>query len=265
MSISPPRPTGSLGLIRQTMERASNKLKARARFIRDARRNGSGLLMTLHGHKPVNMGDLRRLRPIDRNFGYSRGLPVDRFYIERFLQAHADDIRGRVLEIKDDGYTRRFGGARVSHSDVLDINPRNRQATIIGDLAASDTLTDSTYDCIILTQTLHHVFDVDAALANLYRALKPGGVLLLTVPSITRIDDSAPWYWFFTQHSMARLLGAWFPSTDIRIEAHGNVLVATAFLQGIAAEELSPEELEFKDWQYVINITARASRPADPV
>jgi hypothetical protein len=47
-------------------------------------------------------GDLRRLQPVSREFGYDRGLPIDRYYIERFLEAHRWDIYGRTLEIGDD-------------------------------------------------------------------------------------------------------------------------------------------------------------------
>src|SRR6185503_1474005 len=57
-------------------------------------------------------GDLRRLRPVSRTFGYDRGLPVDRYYIESFLERNRRDIDGRTLEIGDDEYTRRFGGER---------------------------------------------------------------------------------------------------------------------------------------------------------
>src|SRR3954452_17335664 len=68
--------------------------------------------------RPVNWGNLRRETPLSR-FGFDRGLPIDRFYIEQFLHTHRADIRGRVLEIEDDGYTRQFGSSAVEQSDVL--------------------------------------------------------------------------------------------------------------------------------------------------
>src|SRR5262249_6056962 len=67
----------------------------------------------------VRFGSFRRVTPISREFGFDRGLPVDRYYIEQFLSVHADDIRNRVLEIGDDTYMRRFGGSRVTKGDVL--------------------------------------------------------------------------------------------------------------------------------------------------
>src|SRR5690348_17021256 len=69
----------------------------------------------------VRFGDLRRIEPLSRIFGSDRGLPVDRYYIEQFLAAHAADIQGRVLEIGHNVYTRKFGAERVTKSDVLHI------------------------------------------------------------------------------------------------------------------------------------------------
>jgi hypothetical protein len=39
---------------------------------------------------------------------------------------------------------------------------------------------------------------------------------------------------------------------------YGNVLAATAFLQGIAWNELRPEELDYRDPMYQVSIAARA-------
>ncbi|NIV33023.1 MAG: methyltransferase, partial [Anaerolineae bacterium] len=66
----------------------------------------------------VRFGGLRRVTPISQRFGYDRGRPIDRYYIEGFLAQHANDVRGRVLEIGDDSYTRQFGGNRVTTRDV---------------------------------------------------------------------------------------------------------------------------------------------------
>ena len=67
----------------------------------------------------VRFGDLRQLRPISSDYGNSRGLEIDRYYIEKFLTEFSTDVRGRVLEIKHNAYTRRYGGDRVTQSDVL--------------------------------------------------------------------------------------------------------------------------------------------------
>jgi SAM-dependent methyltransferase len=209
----------------------------------------------------ANFGDLRRLRPISRSFGLNRGQPIDRYYIEDFLARHADDIRGRVLEIKDASYTRRYGAGRVSVSDVLDVAEENRQATIVADLTRADHVPSDAFDCIIFTQTLHFIYDVRSAIRTLHRILKPGGTLLATFPGIsqtscTKLDER--YRWTFTRSSARWLFEKAFPAANIEVEAHGNVLVAIAFLHGLAAEELRQEELNYHDPDYEVLITLKA-------
>lgn len=221
----------------------------------------------LNGIPPVgyvDFGDLRRLTPISGTFGFDRGLPVDRYYVERFLSKHANDIHGRVLEIGDDSYTRRFGGDRVAVRDVLHVAAGNPVATFIGDLTNAEQIPSDAFDCFVLTQTLHLIYDVRAALNTIYRILKPGGVVLTTVPGISQIsnDTWAPyWCWAFTSLSAKRLFGEFFPPDNVELEAFGNVLAAISFLQGIAAEELRQKELDFHDPCYELLITVRAVKP----
>jgi hypothetical protein len=75
----------------------------------------------------VRFGSLRRVTPISRQFGLDRGQAIDRYYIESFLARHATDIRGRVLEIGDDSYTRKFGDGCVTRSDVLHLHSETRR------------------------------------------------------------------------------------------------------------------------------------------
>jgi SAM-dependent methyltransferase len=212
----------------------------------------------------VRFGDLRRLTPISRHFGYDRGLPVDRYYVEGFLASHAPDIRGRVLEVGDNTYTRRFGGTGVRQSDVLHVTAGHPDATIVADLASAPHIPAEQFDCIILTQTLHLIYDVRAAMRTIWRILKPGGVLLATVPGISQVDRGAwghSWYWSFTGQALRLLVDEAFPSSDVHIATYGNVLAACAFLHGLATAELSREELDHTDPHYQVVITLRAVKP----
>jgi SAM-dependent methyltransferase len=211
------------------------------------------------GH--IDFGDLRRTKPIDRDFGSNRGLPIDRFYIEHFLAQHAPDVRGRVLEIGENTYTRRFGGARVVQSDVLHVTEGNPAATFVADLTNAGHIPSDAFDCVILTQTLQLIYDCRTALGTLHRILKPGGVLLATFPGITQVyshEWADTWYWSFTKRSAERLFGELFLPQNLAIETHGNVLAAICFLHGIATEELQIEELERRDPCFQVLISVRA-------
>jgi SAM-dependent methyltransferase len=195
-------------------------------------------------------------------FGFDRGTPIDRYYIERFIADHRADIRGRVLEIGDSSYTRRFGDDRPTRCDVLHAVTGSRQATIVGDLSTGQGIPSDAFDCIILTQTLCCIFDVRAAVANIHRALCCGGVVLATVPGISQISryDMDRWgdYWRFTSLSARRVFEEAFGTDGVRVEAHGNVASATAFLRGLAMEEMEPKELDHVDADYEMLITIRA-------
>jgi SAM-dependent methyltransferase len=210
------------------------------------------------GH--VRFGDLRRTTPISSDFGYARGGPVDRYYIEGFLARHAADIRGRVLEIGDASYTHQFGGSRVTQADVLHIDPDAPGVTFVGDLADGSMLPDTTFDCIVLTQTLHLIFDHMAALRTLERILVPGGVLLLTVPGISNIatdEWGATWHYSFTHHALREACDVVFGADRAVIESHGNVLAAVAFLHGLGHQELTSAELDVQHVEYSIVNAAR--------
>src|ERR1700730_16478333 len=206
------------------------------------------------------LGDFARTNPVSNSFGFDRGKPIDRYYIENFLARRSNDIRGRVLEIGDNSYTVRFGGSNVSQSDVLHVDASNPAATIIGDLSASDVLPSDAFDCIILTQTLHLIYDMRKALANLARSLKPGGVLLVTVPGITPVDRAEwgyTWYWSLTELALARLLAECLDPRDILIESFGNVFAAVCFLQGLAVSEVPTAKLDVLDPAFPVVVAAR--------
>jgi SAM-dependent methyltransferase len=204
------------------------------------------------------------LEPVSRTFGYDRGTPIDRYYLDRFLAEHKGDIRGRVLEVGDNRYTARFGADRVEQSDVLHVDAAHPSATFVGDLAQAHTLPEAVFDCIIITQTLHFIFDMRAAVATLHKALKPGGVLLLTTPGISQIEEgeaASSWCWSLTAVAARRLLEERFPPAEVRVEAQGNVFAAAAFLYGLAAEELDRADLDAFDPSYPVLVTCRAAKP----
>jgi SAM-dependent methyltransferase len=210
----------------------------------------------------INYGDLRRLQPFSRRYGFDRGTPIDRYYIQQFFRRHCGDIRGRVLEVGDNHSTRAHGADRVISSDVLNLHAGTPGTTIVANLATDTSIPDASFDCVIVEQTLQLIFDVQAALRTIERILRPGGVLLLTVPgTISQLTPGKwrhSWCWGFTCYAAKRLLADVFAPDRFCLCAYGNVLASTAFLQGIAAEELTFAELDHEDALYPLLIAARA-------
>jgi SAM-dependent methyltransferase len=211
--------------------------------------------------RPVRLGQLRRVTPIDANWGFERGTPIDRIYVERFVGGHAEDIRGRVLEIAAPDYTNRFGTG-VTAVDILMAETGNAEATIVADLTDAPAIADGSFDCAIVTQTLQFVYDVRAALGTLHRVLAPGGVLLATVPGLTKIspleDAAYGEWWHYTSRSLRRLAAEAFGDQNVEVQSYGNVLAATGFLYGLAASDLSATELDTHDPLYEVIVGLRA-------
>lgn len=213
---------------------------------------------------PVNVRDLTRVSPISNVLGGDRGTPIDRYYIEKFLRNNAGLIRGRVLEVGDSRYSKKFSDGKAESLDVLHFVPGSEAATIIGDLQDTATLTANSFDCFICVQTFQYVFEVRKAIEGAFYLLKPGGVLLATVPGISQISryDSERYgeYWRFSTDSLHRLFEPVF-GADLEIKSFGNVMAATAFLQGIALEDLpDPALLDVQDPDYQMLLTIRARK-----
>ena len=210
------------------------------------------------------VGDLGRVPAIMRGLARDDGTPIDRYYIEGFLAQNANDIRGRVLEAGETRYTRRFGGARVERSDVLGIEVTSPHLILAGDVAQQGTLPEEAFDCVIVTHALQYVFDTRAAVATLYRALKSGGVLLVTAPGVFQSEHTTrTWYWTFTTATVRRLLEEQFGPDATTVQAHGNAFAAVALLYHVAAEELDVADLTVDHPNYPIVVTARVIKQKD--
>ncbi len=203
--------------------------------------------------------------PVSRRYGLDLGNALDRTYIEGFLRANAGDVRGRVLEIHDDHYTRLIGGDRVTRGDILDADPAATRATIAGNLETGEGLPTGVFDCFICTQTLSAIYDLRAAVAHAHDVLAPGGVLLVTAPSISQISlahdaGGFPDVFHLTVTGLRLLLAEAFGASQITVESHGNVQSAASFLYGMPIEQVDPAILSPDDPEYAVVVCGRAVR-----
>ena len=143
------------------------------------------------------------------------------------------------------------------------MRPGHHEATIVGDISEVGLLPEAAFDCMVITQTLHLVYDMRAAVSELYRALAPDGTLLLTVPGVSSVDRGewgSSWYWSLTGPAAERLFSDVFGAGNVEVEVEGNFYAATSFLQGLAAEEIDAALLEGHDPAYPVTVCVRAQR-----
>jgi SAM-dependent methyltransferase len=209
----------------------------------------------------VDWGNIRRTVPFS-TWGSDGGVPVDRYYIDRFVEDHRIDVRGQVLEVGASAYVTRFGGSRVTGVDVLDVDITNTGATIVGDLSSPGVVPEAAFDTFLLLQTLQYVPDVGRALQHAWASLRPGGVLFISAPGLSRIDPAD------RSHDVRRFTPAGFgdalaalEGAELEVEVYGNVLAAVTYLLGISAEELKPAELAVADPDFPVTLCARVRRP----
>lgn len=198
------------------------------------------------------------LAPLNHDFAYGRGTPIMRRYIDEFLMENKQYIRGDVMEIGDDRYTRKYGGNKVINSYVLHVE--DGENYIKGDLQTGEGICDDMADCFILTQVLEYIYDIQNAAKNIMKALKKDGVALITVSGISQISkyDMDRWgeYWRFTDRSLKRLFAEIVGEDNVQVHVYGNVKTAVLKLYGACAEELDKEEFAYVDSDYQVMISA---------
>ncbi len=195
----------------------------------------------------------RSLSPISKKFGFDRGLPIDRYYIEKFLTQEGKYITGACLEVHDDAYIKRYGDAsKVTKIDVLDIDTTNKLATVYGDLQNLVNIPDNSYDCLIITQTFGLLYDLHASAKECFRILKPGGVLIATFSSFGPLREQESPYWHFTPRSVKAVFGDAFQKENVAVHSYGNVLAMQGFVVGLSADEFTTEELDHSDSWYTL-------------
>lgn len=211
------------------------------------------------------LSKLMKKEPVSSVFGFDRGDPIDRYYIEKFLSENSMHIKGRVMEIAENTYTRKYGGEKVEKSLIMSADKSAANADIIGDLATGEGISEDIADCFIMTQTLPFIFDLHSCVKNSVKILKPGGVLLVTVPGITQISryDMQRWghYWSFTDLSLRKLYETVVPPECIEIQTFGNAKAAACFLYGLAQKEISRKVLDYFNPDYQVLITAVVRKP----
>jgi SAM-dependent methyltransferase len=203
------------------------------------------------------------MRPVSRRCGFDRGTPIDRFYLDTFFGAYTREMSGRVLEARYPTFSSLFGGD-IAKLDLIDIDARNDQATIIADLSDPESLPTAAFDCVVLPHVLHLVSDLEAAISNVWQSIAPGGTLLLSTPAIAKCDHELAHIdrWRVLPLGLSHLLRRRCPHGDVHVHAYGNLLTSVALLYGIAAEELALPELRDADPEFPTLACGRARKPS---
>ncbi len=112
---------------------------------------------------------------------------------------------------------------KVTRYDSLDLKAQVPGVTYEADVQDMRVVPDAAYDSVICLEVLEHVPDPFRALAEIRRILRPGGVLVLSVPHLSRIHEAPQDFYRFTNYGLA----AMFQRSGfevVRIERRGGLM-----------------------------------------
>src|SRR3990172_1040644 len=84
---------------------------------------------------------------------------------------------------------------------ALDVYPYP-EVDIVCDLTQVDPFRHESFDAILLTNVLEHIYNTRAMLATLSSLLKPGGVLLVSIPFMVKIHQAPIDYVRYTHYAL---------------------------------------------------------------
>jgi len=189
----------------------------------------------------IAWGDLRRKYPICPFYGMTRGTPIDRYYLQKFIRKIKKEVTGKAIE---------FGGTRSEFSQyqfslvneylAVDII-ETPEVDIVGNIFDKSLFKNNSCDSIIIFNVLEHLDNPDKAIDNMNHWLKPGGKIFCMVPNAQRVHFYPKDYWRFMPDGLAELFKK-FKKTHCFV--YGNLTSTIASLMGISVEELSTRELD---------------------
>jgi len=189
----------------------------------------------------LNWGDLRRLVPICARFGFSRGAPIDRYYLDQFIHKIRPIVLGDVVEIGGKDSNRaayQFDHATQYRGFDMFGDP---DISLVGDAHDPQALPEGQLDTIIAFNVLEHCPKPWLVIDNMRRWLKPGGMAIVMVPSCQRLHRMPEDYWRPMPAALGHLFSTW---SDPELHVYGNPLTTIAAMMGISVGELSAAELD---------------------
>lgn len=195
-----------------------------------------------------------KLLPISTDFGWSRGTPIGRNYVNKFVAEKAEGLGGTILEFGESRYKACF--KTVQRYQVIDVVP-GPSVDYVCDIHDVSSVPAHYFDVIVCTQVLEHVERPVDALRQLHKLLKKDGRLICTVPFLAHIHYVPTDFYRFSIDAICSALNiAGFEVLEARNS--GNALVTIGSLLGYAAEDFKSNEMEIVDNVYPFNVLAFA-------
>ena len=108
--------------------------------------------------------------------------------------------------------------SKVSCYDTFDVEKRTEGVTFIGDIQNMAMISDGSYDSAVCFEVLEHIQHPAKALSEIFRILKPGAHLILSIPHLSRLHEEPNDYFRYTKYGIRLLLeNAGFKIIEINV------------------------------------------------
>lgn len=196
----------------------------------------------------IDFGDFKRKLPFCPQFGNFRGSPVDRYYLDKFIEEIHSEVKGITLEIGgNQANQENYKFSNVTFYLTMDLE--GDDLDIVGDAHDPAAVDEASLDTVVLFNVLEHCERPWVVVDNIYRWLKPRGQVFCMVPNAQRVHRVPQDYWRIYPDALNSLF-ARFPRRKLYV--YGNPLTTLAAYYGIASEELSREELDYYHENYPV-------------
>ena len=203
---------------------------------------------------------LRSIKKHSEKFGFDRGTPIDRYYIDHFLKnLNLENNFNRSLEFGEILYSDSFKVKEkyfLSHPEYETRDIASNQ--ILFDLNSEHSYEGTKFDLILSTNVINFTKNPFVSIKHHIDMLNSRGTLVLTVSASMPISkfDAERWgdYWRFTPDGLNQLLRTL--NCEYHIKSFGSFVTSIAFLCGLSAEEIDATDLNKNDDSYPIVVMA---------
>ena len=122
-------------------------------------------------------------------------------------QRIAIHVSGKVLDVGCGDMTfRKLVLAHAEEYDGLDIERRAPEVKYVGDVQDMHMIPTESYDAVLCLEVLEHVLDPFQAASEIYRVLRRGGKLIVSVPHLARLHEEPHDFYRYTKYGLQFLL-----------------------------------------------------------
>jgi SAM-dependent methyltransferase len=122
------------------------------------------------------------------------------------VKALSSHVHGKCIDIGcGDMPYRKLIEDRAEQYDSLDMERRVPDVKFIGSVQDMNMIENSTYDSALCLEVLEHVRDPFKAVSEINRIMKPGGILVCSVPHLSRLHEEPNDYFRYTKYGLTHL------------------------------------------------------------